>query len=249
MGLFRLFWIPQGASPAQGAYVRYPVEDMLKILALESVKQQTVIIGEDLGTVPPSIRQRLAECRVLSTRLFYFERREDGAFIEAAQYPEWALASITTHDLPTLAGFWQGRDIENRQELKLFPDDQTAAHSWEERRRAKAAILKLLGEKNLIDAGATASLAAQAELPEQVKWGVIAHMAQTPSRLVLLSLEDIFGWLEQQNLPGTIDEYPNWRLKFPLALEDILQARELGQVAEIMRIYRLGKAKGVMPHY
>jgi 4-alpha-glucanotransferase len=242
MGLFRLFWIPQGASPAQGAYVRYPAEDMLKILALESVKQQTVIIGEDLGTVSPNIREELAKKRVLSTRLFYFERQEDGAFTQASQYPEWAMASITTHDLPTLAGFWQGRDIEIRQNLKLFPDDQTAAYNWEDRRQSKAAILKLLGEKNLIDGSAASSLAAHTELPEQVKWGVIAHLAQTPSRLVLLSLEDIFGWLEQQNLPGTIDEYPNWRLRFPMSLEEILQARELGQAAEIMGRYRRGKS-------
>ncbi len=243
MGLFRLFWIPQGASPAQGAYVRYPAEEMLKILALESVKQQTVIIGEDLGTVPPTIREQLAEYRVLSTRLFYFERQEDGAFTQASQFPEWAMASITTHDLPTLAGFWQGRDIEIRQKLKLFPDDQTAADNWKDRRQAKAAILKLLREENLFDADAPASLAAQANLPEQVKWSVIAHMAQTPSRLVLLSLEVIFGWLDQQNLPGTIDEYPNWRLRFPMSLEEILQARELGQVAEIMRCCRRGESK------
>jgi 4-alpha-glucanotransferase len=241
MGLFRLFWIPRGANPAQGAYVRYPAEDMLKILALESSRRQTVIIGEDLGTVPPIIRERLGEYGVLSTRLFYFERQEDDAFIPAAEYPEWAMASITTHDLPTLAGFWQGRDIEIRQELKLLPDDQTAAHYWEDRRQTKAAILKLLREQSLIDGDAVASLATTTELPEQVKWGVIAHLAQTPSRLVLLSLEDIFGWLEQQNLPGTIEEYPNWRLKFLISLEEIIQARELVQVGEIMQCYRLRK--------
>ncbi len=243
MGLFRLFWIPWGAGPARGAYVRYPAEEMLKILALESVKQKTVIIGEDLGTVAPTIREKLAQSRVLSTRLFYFERQPDGAFTRASQYPEWAAASITTHDLPTLAGFWQGRDIEVRQKLQLFPDDRTAAHNWAERHQAKAAILKLLGEKNLIDGNAVSFPAAQAELPDQVKWGVIAHLAQTSSRLVLLNLEDIFGWLEQQNLPGTINEYPNWRLKFPLLLEEILQARELGQVAEIMRCYRRGESE------
>jgi 4-alpha-glucanotransferase len=242
MGLFRLFWIPQGARPAQGAYVRYPAEDMLKIMALESYKQKALIIGEDLGTVPPYMREQLTDYRVLSTRLFYFERQGNGAFNQAEQYPEWAMASITTHDLPTLLGFWQGRDIQIRQELELFPDDETAARAWKERLQAKAAILTLLQDKGWLKEDDVISLAAQAELPEQVKWGVIAHLAQTPSRLVLLSLEDIFSWLDQQNLPGTMDEYPNWRQKFPLLLEEIVQARELRQVAEIMRCYRRGKS-------
>ena len=150
MGLFRLFWIPRGASPAQGAYVRYPAEEMLKIMALESYQRQALVIGEDLGTVPPYIREQLAEYRVLSTRLFYFERQEDGAFNEAAQYPEWAMASITTHDLPTLTGFWQGRDIQFRQELKLFPDDQTAARARKERSQAKTAILITASRQGMV---------------------------------------------------------------------------------------------------
>ena len=243
MGFFRLFWIPRGARAAQGAYVRYPAADMLKIMALESYKQQTLVIGEDLGTVATYIREQLADYRVLSTRLFYFERQENGAFNQAEQYPEWAMASITTHDLPTLLGFWQGRDIQLRQELKLFPDDETAARAREERSQAKAAILTLLQDKGWLKEDDVSSLAAQAELPEQVKWGIIAHLAQTPSRLVLLSLEDIFSWLDQQNMPGTMDEYPNWRQKFPLLLEEIVQARELRQVAEIMRCYRRGESR------
>jgi 4-alpha-glucanotransferase len=243
MGLFRLFWIPRGASPAQGAYVRYPADDMLKIMALESYKQKALVIGEDLGTVPPYIREQLAEYRVLSTRLFYFERQENGDFKEAAQYPEWSMASITTHDLPTLCSFWQGRDIQLRQELNLFPDDETAVRAREERDQAKYAILTLLQDKGWINKDDVTALAAQVELPAQVKWGIIAHLAQTPSRLVLLSLEDIFGWLDQQNLPGTMDEYPNWRQKFPLLLEELVQARELEQVAEIMRCYSRGETK------
>jgi 4-alpha-glucanotransferase len=243
MGLFRLFWIPRGASAAQGAYVRYPAEDMLKIMALESYQRQALVIGEDLGTVPPYIREQLAAYRVLSTRLFYFERQEDGSFNQAAQYPEWAVAAITTHDLPTPAGFWQGRDIQLRQELKLFPDEQTARLAWEGRSQAKTAIVSLLRDKGWVDETVVASLAAQTELPDQVKWGIIAHLAQTPSRLVLFSLEDIYGWLEQQNLPGTRDEHPNWRQKFPLLLHEIMQARELEQVAEIMRCYHRGAKK------
>ncbi len=238
MGLFRLYWIPKGASAAQGAYVRYPAEEMLKILALESVRQQTAVIGEDLGTVAPYIREQLSEYQVLSTRLFYFERQENGVCSQAAQYPDWAQASITTHDLPTLAGFWQGRDIQVRQQLNLFPDAQGVERSRDDRQRAKAAIIALLQDKGWFDPETAQALSAQAELPEQVKWGIITHLAQTPCCLVLLSLEDIFGWLDQQNLPGTKDEYPNWRLKLPLLLEELSQAQELEQAAQIMRRFR-----------
>lgn len=238
MGLFRLYWIPRGASPAQGAYVRYPAEEMLKILALESVRQQTLIVGEDLGTVAPQIREQLSKYQVFSTRLFYFERQADGAFSQPAHYPENAQASITTHDLPTLMGFWEGRDINLRQELRLFPDDQAVAHAWEDRRRAKAALIALLLDKGWFDRETALTLSARAELPQQVKWGVIAHLAQTPCRLVLLSLEDLFSWRDQQNLPGTKDEYPNWRLKLPLPVEEIAQAPEPLQAAEIMAHYR-----------
>jgi 4-alpha-glucanotransferase len=141
-----------------------------------------------------------------------------------------------------LTEFWLGRDIQLRQELNLFPDDETAVRAREERDQTKYAILTLLQDKGWINKDDVTALAAQVELPAQVKWGIIAHMAQTPSRLLLLSLEDIFGWLDQQNLPGTRDEYPNWRQKFPLLLEEIVQARELEQVAEVMRCYRRGKS-------
>ncbi len=240
MGFFRLYWIPRGASAAQGAYVRYPAAEMLKILALESARQQTLVIGEDLGTVAPWIREQLAALHVFSTRLFYFEFQGDGSCRPADQYPEQALAAITTHDLPTLAGFWQGRDILVRQDLHLFPHDQAAAQAFRERRQIKAAIVALLTNKGWLSPEAAMTILDQDDLPESVKWGIIAHLAETPCRLVLLSLEDIFAWLEQQNLPGTKDEYPNWRLKLPLPLEDLAQAPELAHVARIMRQYQRG---------
>ncbi|WP_449244884.1 4-alpha-glucanotransferase [Desulfobacca acetoxidans] len=238
MGLFRLYWIPKGLSPAEGVYVQYPAEEMLKILALESVRRQTAIIGEDLGTVAPYIRDILGGYRILSTRLFYFERRDDGSFTPAEDYPDWVATSITTHDLPTLAGFWQGQDIQMRQQLNLFPNNQAATRAWEDRRRAKLAILSLLQHKGWLPPDTAQNLAESPELPEEVKWRVISHLAQTPCRLLLLSLEDIFGWLDQQNLPGTKDEYPNWRVKLPKLLEEIEKAKEPQQAAEIIGCFR-----------
>jgi len=240
MGFFRLYWIPRGAKAAQGAYVHYPAAEMLHILALESARQQTLVIGEDLGTVAPWMRDQLRARHVFGTRLFYFEFQEDGSCRAADQYPEQALAAITTHDLPTLAGFWQGRDIRVRQDLHLFPDDQAVARACRERQQTKAAIVALLAAKGWLNPETAHTVLDREELPEAVKWGIIAHLAQTPCRLVLLSLEDIFGWLDQQNLPGTKDEYPNWRLKLPIPLEDLAQAPELAQVARIMRQYQRG---------
>jgi len=240
MGLFRLYWIPRGADAAQGAYVRYPAEELLKILALISVRQQTAVVGEDLGTVEPKVRERLAAMGVFSTRLFYFERQDDGAWRPPDQYPEAALAATTTHDLPTLAGFWQGRDIQVRRDLHLLPDAETANRSLAQRQQSKTAILTLLSQNGEFTADAIPALAAQAELPPAVKWGIIAHLAATPCRLILLNLEDIFGWLEQQNLPGTKDEYPNWRLKLPLSLEELALAPEMEQAARIMATHGRG---------
>ncbi len=242
MGFFRLYWIPRGASAAQGAYVRYPAAEMLKILALESVRQQTLIIGEDLGTVAPSVREELATRGVFSTRLFYFERQEDGSCLPAEHYPTQALVAVTTHDLPTLAGFWEERDIQVRQDRHLLPDEQTRDRLLAERRRFKEAIVALLHRQGALTPEAASRLAASRDLPEEVKWGILAHLATTPCRLLLLNLEDIFGWPEQQNLPGTKDEYPNWRLKLPLRLEDILPAPELVAAARLMQ--RCGRGRG-----
>jgi len=229
MGLFRLFWIPRGESPAAGAYVHYPWPEMLAVVALESHRQQVLIIGEDLGTVPPYVREELARERIFSTRLFYFERTWEGAFIPAANYPEKAATAVTTHDLPTLAGYWAGRDLEVREELHLYPTPESATAAREHREADKHKMAALFFPQEADE------LALLPELPEQLRWRVLEFLAQTPCRLALVSLEDIFGWLDQQNLPGTVDEYPNWRLKLVSLLEEIMPAREPQVLAEIMR--------------
>ena len=115
MRLFRLYWIPDGSDATQGAYVRERTEDFVRVLALESVRNRVTIVGEDLGTVEPAMRETLARFGILSYRLFYFEKNEDGQFRARHEYPAQALVSSTTHDLPTLAGFWTGADIEARR--------------------------------------------------------------------------------------------------------------------------------------
>ena len=122
MGLFRLLWIPAGAEPAAGAYVHYPARELLAVLALESVRRRLLIIGEDLGTVSPRVRRELGRSGVFSYRVFYFEREASGRFLAPEDYPVQAMAAVTTHDLPTLAGFWQGRDLAFRREAQLYTE-------------------------------------------------------------------------------------------------------------------------------
>src|SRR5690606_15954827 len=123
MGLMRLFWVPPDGKAAEGTYVGYPFDDLLGLLALESERNRCLVIGEDLGTVPDEVRAALAERGVLSYRLLYFERSQGGEFKRPAEYPQQAIVAVTTHDLPTLAGWWEGRDLALRTQLALFPNE------------------------------------------------------------------------------------------------------------------------------
>lgn len=208
MGLFRLFWIPDGAPAAEGTYVRYPAEASLAVLALEAERAGAVVIGEDLGTVEPGVRERLAEERILGSQVLYFERDEHG-LRPPETYREQALASVNTHDLPTAVGWWTGSDVALRIDLGLLEDDTRAAHEWDRRDHERAEMHAHLRDVGLVgdDPALDDLVVAMHEL-----------LARTPSRLVALSLSDAVGDARQPNLPGTTDAYPNWRL--PLAVPD-----------------------------
>jgi (1->4)-alpha-D-glucan 1-alpha-D-glucosylmutase len=218
MGLMRLFWIPPGASPSEGAYVRYPLQELLGVLALESQRNRCMVVGEDLGTVPDEVRHALSGLQVLSCRILYFERR-DGEFKAPAEYPPQALVAATTHDLPTLAGFWEGRDLALREELNLFPSDEARGWQIEERSRDRARLLLALESEGLLPAGINADPASAPSMTPELARAVHAYLARTPCRLLMVQLEDVLGLPDQVNLPGTTSRYPNWRRKLPLALE------------------------------
>src|SRR5574341_1271817 len=221
MALFRLFWIPRGLPASTGAYVRYPVEDLLGILALESVRHRAMIVGEDLGTVPDEVRERLGAARVLSYRVLYFERWDDGRAKAPDAYPAQALAVVTTHDLPTLAGFWAGRDIEARAGLGSYRDSAAERAAWEERYQDKLRIWTALKAENLLPPGLPDDLAAVPLMTPELCAAIHAYLARTPSWVVMASLEDIVGEMAQTNLPGTLDEYPNWSRKASLSVEGL----------------------------
>ncbi|HVM00753.1 MAG TPA: 4-alpha-glucanotransferase [Egibacteraceae bacterium] len=208
LGLFRLYWIPEGAPASAGTYVRYPGDDLLGVLALEAERAGALVVGEDLGTVGEGVRERLTDAGVLGSRVLYFERSPDGAGpLPATGYPELALASVTTHDLPTAAGWWTGEAERVRAEFDLFGEDTTQREEEARAARARAELAALLLLEGLVSEEAGV---------EELIVGMHAFLARTPSLVVAASLGDALGDIRQPNLPGTTDEYPNWRL--PLAV-------------------------------
>ena len=202
MGFSRLFWVPEGASGADGAYVAYPLRDMLGQLALESARARCMVVGEDLGTVPDGLRETLAAANVLSYRVLWFER-EGQNFIPPARYPAQAVACISTHDLPTLAGWQEGADIAEKARLGLLDATQAAAAAVE-RATEKTALAAALGGP----VGAPA---------------VHGFLAASPCALVLAQADDLGAERVALNLPGTDRERPNWRRKVGVPVPQLLE--------------------------
>jgi 4-alpha-glucanotransferase len=220
MRLFRLYWIPDGCDARHGAYVREHSEDFLRILALESVRQQVVVVGEDLGTVEPAIRETLARFGILSYRLFYFEKNGRGNFRRNSEYPRHALVSSTTHDLPTLAGFWAGADLEARRATGVLnPEAYTSQR--ENRRLEKQKMLDMLFELGLMPGHLPRQAETYPELTGELHNAIVGFLAETPSELLAINQEDLTKELAQQNLPGTTGEYPNWGRKMRFTVEEM----------------------------
>ncbi len=221
MGLYRLFWVVRGLPATEGTYVSYPFEDLLGILALESQRNRCMVVGEDLGTVPDEVRHALHPAGVLSTRVLYFERWGDGSMKPPRDYPVQAAAAVTTHDLPTLTGFWQGLDIELRERLQLFPSDEVRNRQVAARNADRPHLLQALEGEGLLPPGGKTQPEAFPEMTPELAQAVYAYLARSPSKLLLLQMEDGFGIAEQPNLPGTTETiYPCWRLKLPVGLEE-----------------------------
>jgi 4-alpha-glucanotransferase len=241
MKYFRLFWIPEGEKPARGGYVRDCFEDLVRILALESVRSRTLIIGEDLGTVPDEVREVLQRAGVCSYRLFYFEKDGAGNFKNPGDYPEQALAAVSTHDLPTLAGYWAMKDIQLRQDLGIFSEPEQVQAARLERIQDKRRIIDLLFQNDFIEETAWRRLHAQVEpqVTPELHRGILGFLVSTPAKLVVLNQEDLFLDPDQQNLPGTTTQYPNWKRKMRFTLEQLNEdpvAREMaGRYREWIR--------------
>lgn len=239
MGLQRLYWIPEGAGAADGAYVRYPLRDLARIVALESVRNRAIVVGEDLGTVPDGFREVMRDTGILSYRVLYFERDASEEFQPPEAWPRDALVSVTTHDLPTLKGYWRGHDIALRQRLGLFPDAATASREEETRRADRARLLRALARAGLLP-GHLSPDAPPDELPVELVAAVHCYLAKTTGRILMVQLEDAIGEIEQPNLPGTIDQHPNWRRRSPLAIEALRDSAPLRELAARITAARQG---------
>jgi 4-alpha-glucanotransferase len=249
MALLRLYRIPHGKDAREGSYVAYPFEELLAIAAAESVRANCLIVGEDLGTVPDGFRERMAREAILSYRLLLFERDETGAFNAPGTYPELALATATTHDLPTLSGWSLGRDLDTRARLGLLDENETArAHAA--RRNDVSRLLDALREHGALDDAGFAALhrtidarAGDADAYDLLTRAAYRYLADSPARLVLVQLDDATGEFEQVNVPGTFIEYPNWRRKSALDLDTIANDARIAALAQDVR----SRVKGSPP--
>jgi 4-alpha-glucanotransferase len=240
LGLFRQFWVPAGRPPSEGAYVRFPAEDFLGILALESARAGALVIGEDLGTVPRGLPETLAAWGILSTAVLYFARACDGAFLPARAYPERALVSANTHDMAPLAGYWQGRDLELRQRFGQFRSAAAAQTARRERRDERRALVR-----RLVAEGVLAAADRGQEADAGLRGAIHAFLARTPAALFGVSLDDLTGEVEPVNVPGTgQDAHPNWsrRLRLPVEMlaTDAQVKEALNGVPESERARRVG---------
>ncbi|NVD08576.1 4-alpha-glucanotransferase [Vibrio sp. JPW-9-11-11] len=231
LGLLRLWWIPKGENATQGAYIYYPVEDMLAILALESHRHQCSVIGEDLGTVPDEIVDILREAGVHSYKVFFFETSEDdGGYISPVHYAEQSMSALCTHDMPTLRGFWHCDDLKMGEELGLYPDAEQLKTLFADRLESKQGILDSVAWHGYLPEGVGRD-AQYVPMDSYLAEALQLHVAAGASTLLSVQLED---WLEMDkpvNIPGTVDEYPNWRRKLSMNLDEVFAHEGVNRIA------------------
>ena len=230
MALLRLWWVVKGDNAKDGGYVYYPVDDLLGILALESHRNQSLVIGEDLGTVPEEIRSKLADNGVYSYRVFFFEQAEDGGFFSPSHYPVQSMSTLTTHDMPTLIGYWHCLDLELGKDIGLYPTEEILQTLYTDRHKNKQAILDTLHGHGSVghEVGRDVNYTG---MDKALNHGMQVHMAGGSSALLSLQLED---WLEMDkpvNVPGTFNEYPNWKRKLTENIESLFERKDINELA------------------
>ncbi|HYP67063.1 MAG TPA: 4-alpha-glucanotransferase [Thiobacillaceae bacterium] len=233
MGLMRLYWVPPGMPGDQGAYVSYPFRDLLGILVLESQRNHCLIVGEDLGTVPPAVREAMHDFGLLSYHLFYFERNWDnGSFLPPSEYPEQALVAVSTHDLPTLTGFWSGADLDLRTALNLYPSAELRNAQIDGREQDRGRLLNALQREGVLPVGLEAGSGGYPEMSPALIQAVYRFIARSPAQIALVQAEDLLGEREQANLPGTTTQYPSWQRKLSLNLENWEERAAISELAQ-----------------
>jgi 4-alpha-glucanotransferase len=234
MSLFRLWWVAAGFSPTAGAYVHYPLQQLLTVLSLESARSACLVVGEDLGVVPDEMRRAMPECGLYHYKVLLFEK-VDGRFRRPEEFVQHALATVTTHDMPTLRSYWEGRDIELRRSLNLYPSAEVESDIVREREHDRELLLEALQEQGLKPAQpATPFDAFTAELAHALH----LYLARSATALVALQIEDLLGEVLPVNVPGTDREYPNWQRKVSADIEDMAARADLAAQFDEIRLAR-----------
>jgi 4-alpha-glucanotransferase len=232
MSLCRLWWVPSGCSAVDGAYVYYPLHQLLTVLCLESARSACLVVGEDLGVVPDEMREAMAEFDLYHYKVLLFEKIK-GRFRRPDEYVAHALATASTHDMPTLRSYWEGLDIKLRQRLNLYPSTELASGIVDERERDREMLLTALRDQGLNPAmPSTTAGPFTAELANAMH----LYLARSSTALVALQIEDLLGMTEPVNVPGTFHEYPNWQRKLRADIEDIAACADIAaHLAEVGR--------------
>jgi 4-alpha-glucanotransferase len=236
MSLYRLWWIPVGCAATAGAYVHYPLQQLLTVLSLESARCSCLVVGEDLGVVPDEMRRAMPEFGLYHYKVLLFEK-VSGRFRRPDEFERHALAAATTHDLPTLRSYWEARDIELRQRLNLFPSAEVESDIVRERDHDREMLLAALREQGINPAHPSAPLEPYSE---ELGQALHLYLARSSSALVALQIDDLLGMTDPVNVPGTFSEYPNWQRKVTASIEEMAARGDLrARLAEINRA-RLG---------
>jgi 4-alpha-glucanotransferase len=233
MGLRRLWVIPEGAGATDGAYLRFPCDEMLRLVALESQRHHGIVLGEDLGTLPDGFQDQLRDRGIMGMRVLWFER-DDHAYRSPSTWAPGAVAMTSTHDLPTVAGWWSGRDLDWRRELNMIGDEQAVWFEYENRNRDRARLWDAFR-----DSGAAIGDMPPPETPGPAVDAAVGHVGRAACELVMLPLEDALAQTEQPNLPGTTHEHPNWRRRVPRPADRLLDEPEVET-----RLSGLAEARG-----
>jgi 4-alpha-glucanotransferase len=231
MVLYRLWWVPSGRPSSDGTYVYYDLDALMGILALESQRHRCLVIGEDLGTVPDAIRHAMPDYGVYSYRVFYFEHDEDGTPRRPESYPEQALVTVSTHDLPPLASFWSGSDIGLRRDLNLYPEESMVDETVAGRLRQKQLITARLGERGHYAGDSDDPEGEGESIDPSLAEAIQFYLASSRARLMVLQPEDWLGMDTPVNVPGTSDEHRNWSRKLTQDLEDWMPREDVRSLA------------------
>jgi (1->4)-alpha-D-glucan 1-alpha-D-glucosylmutase len=245
MALQHSYWVPVGGAASAGAYVTYPFEDLIGILALESHRNACLVIGEALGTVPEGFRPRMALENILSYHVLYFEVEHDRQK-RPAEYPVMAATCVSTHDLATLKGFWHGTDLEARRRLGLYRSPEEGSQAKDQRERDKWLLLRALAAEGMLPPGLDTDRLGDIDMTPALASAVHAYLARSSACLFMVQLDDLIGEEQQVNLPGTMSEYPNWRHRLSRSIELMIADPALRDMARTISRERVNVSRPLL---